>query len=115
MATKLTKLAEGAMAVLEPKGELVGGDETEDLRKSIEALIKEGNKKLVIDLGKVHYLNSSALGLLTWAHANYVKRGGKVVLCDVEKSIKSIFVITKLTLVFDIHPNQKEAIASFAK
>ncbi len=115
MKTKLSKYAEGSIAVLEPKGELVGGDETEDLRKSIEGLIKEDNKKLVIDLAKVHYLNSAALGLLAWAHTNYTKRGGRVVLADVEKNIENIFVITKLSLVFDVYQGQREALASFAK
>jgi anti-sigma B factor antagonist len=115
MKTKLTKYADGAIAVLEPKGELIGGDETDDLRHSIEELIKEDNKKLVIDLAKVHYLNSSSLGLLAWAHTNYTKRGGKIVLADVEKNIQNIFVITKLSLVFDVYQGQREAIASFAK
>jgi len=115
MKTKLTKYADGAIAVLEPKGELVGGQETEDLRKTIEGLIKEDNKKLVIDLAKVHYLNSAALGVLAWAHTNYTKRGGKIVLADVEKNIQNIFVITKLSLVFDVYQGQREAIASFAR
>ena len=115
MKTKLTRLSEGEIAILEPRGELTGGDETEDLRQTIEELIKDENKKLVIDLAKVHYLNSSALGVLAWAHTNYTKRGGKIVLSDVEKNIQNIFVITKLSLVFDVYQGQRDAVASFAK
>ncbi|MEK6570248.1 MAG: STAS domain-containing protein [Bacteroidota bacterium] len=115
MKTKITRLSEGQIAILEPKGELIGGDETDDLRRTIEELIKEENKKLVIDLGKVHYMNSSALGMLAWAHTNYTKRGGRIVLARVEKNIQNIFVITKLSLVFDIYQDQREAVSSFAK
>ena len=115
MKTKLRRLGEGEIVLLEPKGELVGGDETDDLHQTIEGLIKEENKKLVIDLAKVHYLNSSALGMLAWAHTNYSKRGGRIVLAEVEKNIRNIFVITKLSLVFDLYQNQRDAVASFAK
>jgi anti-anti-sigma factor len=70
---------------------------------------------LVIDLGKVHYMNSTALGLLTSTHVNYIKRNSRVVLCSIEKQIHSIFIITKLALIFDVHKDQSEAIASFSK
>ncbi len=115
MKTKLTQYGEGDIAVIEPRGELTGGDETVDLRRTIEELIKEDNKRLVIDLSKVHYLNSSALGVLAWAHTNYAKREGKIVLSNVEKNIKNIFVITKLSLVFETYQDQREAVASFSK
>ena len=115
MKTKVTRLSGGEIVILEPKGELIGGDETEDLRQAIEGLIKEENTKLVIDLAKVHYLNSSALGMLAWAHTNYSKRGGRIVLASLEKNIQNIFVITKLSLVFDVYQDQRDSVASFAK
>jgi anti-sigma B factor antagonist len=68
----------------------------------------------VIDLGGVLYLNSTALGVLISAHANYAKRSGKIVLCQLNKNLENLFVITKLSLIFDSYPNKEEAIASFA-
>jgi anti-sigma B factor antagonist len=115
MKTKITRLSEGGIAVLEPKGEIVGGDETDEVHEAIEELIKEENKKLVVDLAKVNYMNSSALGMLAWAHTNYAKRGGRIVLASLEKNIQNIFVITKLSLVFDVYTDQREAVASFAE
>lgn len=115
MATKVSKLADGEIAVMEPKGELVGGEETDEVRAEIEKLAAEGNKKLVVDLGKTNYLNSTAIGVLIWAHTHYAKNGGEVKLANVNKSIKNIFVITKLTLVFDVQDSQLDAVASFAK
>jgi anti-anti-sigma regulatory factor len=44
-----------------------------------------------------------------------VKRGGQMKLCSVDKRIENIFVITKLSLVFDVYPNEEQAIASFAE
>ena len=79
---KKIQLAEGKIIVLELKGNYVGGDETDQLRYEIKNLSEGGNLKLIIDLGEVSYLNSSALGVLIAAHANYAKRGGKIKLCQ---------------------------------
>jgi anti-sigma B factor antagonist len=111
---KQTDLQEGKTVVLELKGNYVGGEETDELRDTIKKLSEEGNLKLVIDLGEVSYLNSSALGVLIAAHANYAKRGGKIKLCQLNKNLENLFVITKLSLIFDSYPNQVEAIASFS-
>lgn len=112
---KETSLQDGNIIVLELKGNFVGGDETDELRDAIKKLSEAGNKKLVIDLGEVSYLNSSALGVLISAHANYAKREGEIKLCRLSKNLENIFVITKLSLIFNSYPNQMEAIAGFSK
>lgn len=111
---KQTSLHEGKIVILELKGNYVGGDETDELRDIIKKNSEAGNTKLIIDLGEVSYLNSSALGVLIAAHANYAKRGGKIKLCQLNKNLENLFVITKLSLIFDSFPSQVEAIASFS-
>ncbi len=114
MTLKVTNLSSGNIVVLEPKGSLIGGDETDEVKKTIINFLKEGNKKLIVDLAGVDYLNSTALGVFVAAHTSYAKAGGKIKLCNVNKNIQNIFIITKLTLVFEVYETQKEAIASFA-
>ena len=104
----------GPIAVLAPKGYLTGGDETDELQQSIQQLADSGNKALIVNLGDTQHLNSTALGVLIQAHTNYVRRGGQMKLCAVDKKIENIFVITKLSLVFDVYRNEELAIASFA-
>lgn len=101
------------IVVLGPKGNFVGGDETDELRDTIKKYSELGNKKLIIDLGDVLYLNSTALGVLISAHANYSKREGKIKLCQLNKNLENLFVITKLALIFDSYPTEVEAIKSF--
>jgi len=105
----------GDVVVLMPKGYLTGGDETDELERTIKALGESGNKHLVINLAETQHLNSTALGVLISAHTNYVRRGGQMKLCGVDKRIENIFVITKLSLVFDVYPTEDQAIASFAE
>jgi len=112
---KETSLQDGKIVVLHLKGNFVGGDETDELQNKIKELSEKGNLKLVIDLGEVAYLNSSALGVLISAHANYTKRGGKIKLCQLNKNLENLFVITKLSLIFDTYPSEIEAVAGFSQ
>jgi len=105
----------GNITIISPKGYLTGGNETEELEQTIKKLGDDGNKYLIINLGETQHLNSTALGVLISAHSNYVRRGGQMKLCSVDKRIENIFVITKLSLVFDVYPSEEQAIASFAE
>ena len=105
----------GNVAILSPKGYLTGGDEAEELEQTIKNLGESGNKHLIINLAETQHLNSTALGVLISAHSNYVRRGGQMKLCSVDKRIENIFVITKLSLVFDVYPSEEQALASFAE
>jgi len=104
-----------SIAILTPKGYLSGGDETDELEREIKTLGEGGNKNLIINLAETQHLNSTALGVLISAHSSYVRRGGQMKLCSVDKRIENIFVITKLSLVFDVFPTEEQAIASFAE
>ena len=102
-------------SILKIKSQFIGGDETDKLRDALRELSEQKKKKLIINLEKVTYLNSTALGVLISAHANFAKRDGKIVLCNVSKSIENIFVITKLTLVFPITNSLEDAIKSITE
>lgn len=112
---KSTEIKDKDIFLLEPKGSFIGGDETDDLKFAIREIANNGNLKLIIDLGDVDYLNSTALGVLISAHANYKKREGEIKLTRLNKNLENLFVITKLSLIFDCFGSQQEAIDSFTK
>lgn len=113
MAVKTTTLQSGKIAVIEVKGSLVGGDETDELRNAVADFVEQGAKKLIIDLSKVTYLNSTAIGVLVSAHTTFSKNKGHVKLTGINKNINNIFVITKLTLVFDVADTREAAVEGF--
>jgi len=113
MAVKTTTLQSGKIGVLEVKGSLVGGEETDELRNAVADFIEQGTKNLIIDLSKVTYLNSTAIGVLVSAHTTFSRNKGHVKLCGINKNINNIFVITKLTLVFDVAETKEDAAKSF--
>jgi anti-sigma B factor antagonist len=113
MGIKTSSLDNG-IGLIEAKGSLVGGDETLELRQAVAGYLDREYSKLIIDLGGVTYVNSTAIGVLVSAHASYAKKGWHIKLCGMNKNITNIFVITKLTLVFDVYDTKEEAIKSFA-
>ena len=113
MSVKSTTLENGTIGVIEAKGSLVGGDETDELRRYVADFLQQGVKKLIVDLSKVTYLNSTAIGVLVSAHTSYSRNKGQVKLCGINKNINNIFVITKLMLVLDVVESREDAIKAF--
>ncbi len=108
--SQIKKEERAGISVLQLRGQFIGGDETDELRSILSEASEQQQSKLIVNLENVSYLNSTALGVLISAHTNFVKRDGKIALCNVSKSIENIFVITKLTLVFSIHATLDEAV-----
>jgi len=113
MSVKTSTLSDGGIGVIEVKGSLMGGDETVEMRQAVAGFVDRGYEKLLIDLSGVTYLNSTAIGVLVAAQTTYARRNWQIKLCGLNKNIQNIFVITKLTLVFEVYDTQKEAVASF--
>jgi anti-anti-sigma factor len=109
-----TSTLENGIALIEPSGSLIGGEETDKVRAAVAGFVDRDYAKLIIDLSGVTYLNSTAIGVLVAAHTTYTRKGWKIKLCGVNKNINNIFVVTKLTLVFDVLDSREEAVRSLA-
>ena len=110
MAVQVEKV--GDVAIVAPAGNFFGGKETDELDRSFKELIASENMKMVLDLGKVSHLNSIAIGYLVGAYTNYQKRGGRILLVNVDRRIQNVFVVTKLSLVFEIADSRQEAVSA---
>lgn len=113
MATKLSTINNLEIAVLEPRGSLIGGEETDELKTKAHDLLEQGNRKLVLDLGGVTYINSTGIGALVGIHTMYTKSQGKIKLCNMGKGVQNVFVITRLSSVFDVEETRDVAVKNF--
>ncbi|MCX8051697.1 MAG: STAS domain-containing protein [Chlorobi bacterium] len=104
----------GEVELVTLRGQFIGGTETDELRAKLTELIQSGYRAIVLDMSNVTYLNSTALGVLIAAHSSIAKQGGKIVLCGLSQSLENIFVITKLSMVFDIFRDRQSAIESLS-
>jgi anti-sigma B factor antagonist len=111
----MERSVQGDVHVLTPKKNLQGGDETKDLQQVVQEIVAAGTPKIVVDLGKVSYLNSVGLGALVGAHTSCANRDGWLRIARVGTRIKNLFLVTKLTLVFDSYETVGEAVSGAHK
>jgi anti-anti-sigma factor len=94
-----------------PHKDLKGGDETDALRHAMDEVVAQGVPKIVIDLGQISWMNSLGVGALVAIHTSCMNRGGWLRLARVDQRIKSVFLKTRLVLIFDTYETVEEALA----
>jgi len=101
------------IAIVTPRGYLMGGSETDELEQKVDELLAGGNRKLVIDLIETVHMNSTALGVMNRAHHRYREQGGQIHLCHLTDRIENALVITRLSLIFDVYETERAAVEAF--
>jgi anti-sigma B factor antagonist len=84
-----------------------------DIKKAFDKLIGKKEPRVVINLAKVTYVDSSGLATLVEILKNMRSYGGKMKLSNMSPKIKSLFEITKLEKLFDIAVSEEDAISKF--
>lgn len=111
MELSLKHRTEGEYVVLEVSGE-VDVYTAPKLREKLVELVGEGHHRLIVDMTKVDFLDSTGLGVLVGGLKRVRAHDGTLSLvCDQERILK-IFRITGLTKVFPIHDSLDEALQS---
>ena len=73
--------------------------------------IKEGARRVIVDLSAVTFIDSTALGVLVTGGKRLLGGGSLLVVCS-DKGIRRILEIVGLAGVFAIHPTLDEALAA---
>jgi anti-sigma B factor antagonist len=110
---QLTEREEGGVAILQPKGKIMGGPDATILREKIHDLVSDKKLRVVIDLSKVDWMNSNGLGILISGMTTLRDNQGDLKLANVTDKIQSLLTITKLITVFEAYDSVEEAISSF--
>jgi anti-sigma B factor antagonist len=103
----------GDVTILDLTGEIRMGEGSTALRNSIRGLVSGGNKKLLLNLGSVSYIDSSGIGELIANYTTASRDGGQVKLLNLTDKVQDLLVITKLLTVFDVYETETEALSSF--
>jgi len=110
---KIKEKMERDIAILTITGNMMGGPETTALHDKIKSLMADGIKKVIIDLGKVKWMNSSGLGVLMASWGSLRKESGNLKLASISEKINSLLMITQLMQFFETYESVDRALASF--
>jgi anti-sigma B factor antagonist len=107
------KVFDTAVVVL--KGRIVLGDESSALRANVNALLASGTKKIILNVDKVEYIDSSGLGILVAMSRAAKLHGASLALCNLGSHFQEVMQITKLLTVFDTYKTEAEAVLGMSK
>ena len=100
------------ITVVAPQGDLDMAA-AEQMKRTLTGLLEEGKKKLLIDLGKVGYVDSSGMGALVASLKQARTAGGDLRLCALQDDVRAIFEMTRLNKAVTIHGSRTEALGAW--
>ena len=112
---KIKEKMEKDVAILTITGNMMGGPETTALHDKIKSLMADGVKKVVIDLSKVKWMNSSGLGVLMASWGSLRKEQGNLKLANISEKINSLLMITQLMQFFETYQSVERALSSYTE
>ena len=115
MSMKVTSRQVDGVTILDCSGRITLGEGSVTIRDAVREDINKGNKKILLNLGDISYIDSSGIGELVSAYTAVKNQGGELKLLNLTKKVKDLLQITKLYTVFDIHDDEAHAIHSFGK
>lgn len=110
---KIENRTVGDVHILDCSGKIMLGEGTMAVRNSVREVLKNGGKKIVLNLGNVNYIDSSGIGELVSSFTTVTNQGGQLKLLNLTKKIQELLAITKLLTVFQVYDDERAALASF--
>jgi anti-sigma B factor antagonist len=105
----------GDVTIIDVNGRMTLGEGQELLRDKVNSLIQQGQKKLVLNLAEVPYIDSAGLGEIVRTYTTVSHQGGSLKLLNLTKRIQDLLLITKLLTVFETFDTEADALNSFSK
>jgi anti-sigma B factor antagonist len=101
------------VSIVDCSGRITLGEGSVVLRDSVKDLLGKGQKKILLNLGDVNYIDSSGIGELVSAYTTVKNQGGELKLLKLTKKVHDLLQITKLYTVFDVKDDEAAAVKSF--
>jgi len=102
------------IGIIEPDGRIDSVEAANDLSNALRKCVDEGKVKVVVNLGNVDYVNSSALGSLVSARKLIKEReGGGLKLARLQPFVMEVFKKSQLIQMFDVVDTVEAAVKEF--
>ena len=101
------------VTIVDLTGRITLGEGSSVLRDTVKDLAAKGQKKILLILGDISYIDSSGIGELVAAFTSVRNQGGEMKLLHLTKKMHDLLQITKLYTVFDVKDDEAEAVKAF--
>ncbi|HEY7351722.1 MAG TPA: STAS domain-containing protein [Terriglobales bacterium] len=113
MNLKISTRQVDGVAIVDCSGRITLGEGSVVLRDTVKDLLAKGQKKILLNLGEVNYIDSSGIGELVSAYTTCKNQGGELKLLNLTKKVHDLLQITKLYTVFDVKDDEAAAVKAF--
>ena len=104
----------GDVIVLAPAGRMTRDENFGVLPHRVRDLVKEGRRKMVLDLARVSYMDSTCLGEIVSGFVTVRKNGGLMRFASLTSRVERLMEIAGLMTVFKTFPSEQDAVESLA-
>ena len=111
----VTERKVGDVTIVDVSGKMAAADNAGRLKDKITSLLFQGEKKILINLAEVAYVDSSGLGEMVACYGSATREGAKMKLANAGNRIQDLLVMTRLVTIFDSHDSEDSALQSFAQ
>ncbi|RKZ08571.1 anti-sigma factor antagonist [Candidatus Fermentibacteria bacterium] len=105
----------GDVLVIALSGKVIGGPELMEVKSVFQKAVDQEKNKVLLDLGRVSWMDSSGLGVIVSGHTTLSRAGGALRILNATKKIHELFIITKLITIFETFTDEQEALNSFGE
>jgi anti-sigma B factor antagonist len=102
------------VVMVDLSGKLTAGLGDQILRDSVDELLAEGWKKILLNLSRITFLDSAGVGELVSSLRTAQRFGAALKVVNTSQRVQSTLYIARLLPIFEIHPDEAHALASFA-
>jgi anti-sigma B factor antagonist len=100
------------VAIVEIPVEELDASNAGDFKRDMAPML-QANTRLVIDLSRVCFVDSSGLGAMLSCLRQLTAKGGDLKLCGMSKQVRATFELVRMHRIFDIFPTREEAVQAF--
>jgi len=94
-------------------GRLTMGSDSQQVEWNLAKILKENHKKVIFDLAKVNFLDSSGIGILVMCHAKLKKAGGALRIAGAQGMVQQVLEMTSVNKIVEFYPSASEAAKNF--
>ena len=104
---------QGDVVIVDLKGKLTAGLGDQILRDTIDELLAEDWKKILVSLSEVSFMDSAGLGELVAGLRTAKRFGARLKVVNTNERVHSTLYIAKLLPIFELYSDEREALGSF--
>jgi anti-sigma B factor antagonist len=88
-------------------------DPPRQLKEQVTSLVREGERKIVLNLSHLTFVDSSCIGELVCCSLAAAQAGATLKIASPTRRVTELLLVTRLAEIFDSYETEAAAIASF--